>query len=196
MVPAPPTIAVFASERGPGDAERASIMSQVGKYLAGKGARLICITEGAAVPVPLITAARLAGGEVTIVADLAFRAPSALAGVPVERLSDEESRLRRLASLATLFVALPGSLASTAGLYRAWVRAGGGAGGKPVVFFNRHGAFEVMRGMVADVFSHSVRHHDHYVQFADSPEELWSKISWLINEGAAGRSPPLLGRRE
>ena len=56
--------------------------------------------------------------------------------------------------------------------------------------------YQVMRGMVADVFSHSVRHHDHYVQFADSPEDLWSKISWLINEGAAGRSPPLLGRRE
>jgi predicted Rossmann-fold nucleotide-binding protein len=183
----PITIGVFASERGPGDAERASIMSQVGKYLAGKGARLVCITDGGAVPVPLIAAARLAGGPVTIVADLAFRPPSALAGVDVERLSDEESRLRRLASLAGVFVALPGSFSSAAGLFRSWVRAGGGEGDKPVVFFNRNGAFEVIRGFAADVLSPSVRHHDRYIQFADSPEDLWNKISWLLNEGAAAR---------
>ena len=53
-----PTLAVFASDQGPGDPERASIMSQAGALLARRGARIVCLVEGACVPVPLITAAR------------------------------------------------------------------------------------------------------------------------------------------
>ena len=40
-----PTIAVFASDKGPGDAERASIMSQAGTYFARKGARVVCLVK-------------------------------------------------------------------------------------------------------------------------------------------------------
>ena len=50
-----PTLAVFASDQGPGDPERASIMSQAGALLARRGARIVCLVEGNCVPVPLIT---------------------------------------------------------------------------------------------------------------------------------------------
>ena len=53
-----PTIAIFASDKGPGDAERASIMSQAGTYFARRGARIVCLAEGRSVAIPLITSAR------------------------------------------------------------------------------------------------------------------------------------------
>ena len=65
------------------------------------------------------------------------------------------------------------------------MKAGGGAGGKPVVLFNRNRAFEAMRGMATDVLSHGIRRHDRFVQFADSVEDLWTKVPWLHQRGAA-----------
>jgi hypothetical protein len=186
LVARPPTLAVFASDKGPGDPERASIMSQAGTLLARRGARLICLAEGAGLPVPLITSARAAGGDVLILADAEASIPAALANVPLERLAIDEERMARSAALADLFVGLPGSLASAASLYGSWVRSGGGAGGKPVVLLNRNRAFEVMRGMSADVLSHSVKRHDRMVVFTDSIDDLWNKISWALNE--AGHS--------
>ena len=177
-----PTLAVYASDHGPGDPERASIMSQAGSLLARRGARLVCIAEKGSVPVPLITSARAAGGEVLILADADIRVPAALASVPLERVPDVEDRHQRAAALAHLFVGLPGSLATVASLYRSWVRAGGGAGNKPVVLLNRNRAFEVMRGMSADVLSHSVKRHDRMVVFSDSIDDLWSKIAWALGE--------------
>jgi hypothetical protein len=177
-----PTLAVFASDHGPGDPERASIMSQAGSILARRGARIVCLAELEAIAVPLITSARAAGGEVLIIADDELKVPAALADVPIERIAEREARLARIAALATVFVGLPGSLASASSLYSSWVRAGSGAGGKPVVLLNRNRAFEVMRGMAADVLSHSVKRHDRYVVFTDSVDDLWNKVSWALNE--------------
>ena len=182
------TLAVFASERGPGDAERASIMSLVGGLLARHHARVVCLAHGSALPVPLITSARAAGGEVRIIADEAIRLPAALASVSIERIAVDEARLSRVAELADLFVGLPGSLASATDLYKAWVRAGAGSGRKPVVLLNRNRAFDVVRGMYADVISHSVRGHEKLVTFTDNPEDLWNKVA-----AALGRPVPLWG---
>lgn len=182
LLPQRPTLAVFASDLGPGDAERASIMSQAGSILARRGARIICLAEGDALAVPLITSARAAGGEVLIIADEELKVPAALSGVPLERLGGREARLARIAALATVFVGLPGSLASASSLYSSWIRAGGGAAGKPVVLLNRNRAFEVLRGMAADVLSHSLRRHDRYVVFTDSVDDLWNKVSWALGE--------------
>ncbi|HQZ13702.1 MAG TPA: LOG family protein [Devosia sp.] len=179
-----PVLAVFASEQGAGDPERASIMSVAGSLLARRGAKIICLANGPTLPVPLVTSARAAGGEVLIVADETTSIPPALAGVPVERIADEEERLQRVASLAQCFVGLPGSLASASDLYRAWVRAGGGDSRKPVVLLNRNRAFEPVWGMVADVVSHSVKRHDRVVVFTDNVEDIWNKVSWALGEVA------------
>ncbi len=176
-----PALAVFASDKGPGDAERSSIMSQAGTLLARHGARIICLADETLDNIPLITSARAAGGEVLIVADAAFQAPAALAEVPVERIDDPEARVKRVGELAQGFVGLPGSLASAAALYRTWVRAGAGGGGKPVVLLNHHRAFEAMRGMATDILSHSVSHADRVVVFTDNVDDLWNKVAWALN---------------
>jgi predicted Rossmann-fold nucleotide-binding protein len=183
-----PTLAIFASDWGPGDPERADIMSQAGGLIARHGARLVCLSQRRELPAPLITAARAAGGEVLLVCDAEGQLPGALTGVAVERIGDVEERLRRVAALADGFVGLPGSLASVDNLYRCWVRAGGGAANKPVVLLNRNRAFEVMRGMAADVLTHSVKRHDRMVVFTDNVDDLWNKINWALNEArqAAG----------
>ena len=177
-----PTLAVFASDRGPGDPERASIMSLAGSLFARRGARIVSLAEGSTLAVPLITSARTAGGEVLIVADDDIQLPPGLAGVPVDRLREPEARLERVAALAVVFVGLPGSLASASELYKTWVRAGGGASGKPVVLLNRNRAFEVMRGLAADVLSHSVKRQDRMMVFTDNVEDLWNRVAWALGE--------------
>jgi predicted Rossmann-fold nucleotide-binding protein len=179
-----PTLAVFASDQGPGDPERASIMSQAGALLARRGARIVCLVEGNSLPVPLITAARSSGGEVVLVGDGEVALPPALSGLSVEHLAEPAERMVRVAALADAFVGLPGSLASGANLYRAWVAAGAGKSHKPVVLLNRNRAFEVMRGMSQDVLSHSVKQYDRMAVFTDNIEDLWNKVAWALGHPA------------
>lgn len=171
-------LAVFASDKGPGDAERSSIMAQAGNYFARRGAHLVCLAEQDIFPAPLITSARASGGEVQIIADEQSILPGALGGVPVERLADPSARLRRLVELSDALVGLPGSLASATSLFRAWSRTGtSGQASKPVFLLNRNRAFEVIRGFTVDVMQHTVREHDKKVQFSDTVEDLWHRIS-------------------
>ena len=116
--------------------------------------------------------------------DESFAEPNYLAGVTVEHAATAELRLARLATISTLYVALPGSLMSAIALYRTWVRGGGGEGRKPVVFLDHRGAFKVVRGYAADVLSTSIKSHDRYIQFADSVEDIWNRVAWLVDQGA------------
>lgn len=180
--PTSPMLAVFASNKGPGDPERASLMTQTGTYFAKRGARIVCLAENGTIPVPLITAARSAGGAVQIVADATIMLPPALAGVTMEVLAEPAERLARVARLADAFVALPGSLASASSLFGAWAKAKEQGRALPVVMLNRHKAFEVLRGYAADVLSPGLPGYDRAVQFADSIEDLWSRVSRLVAE--------------
>ncbi|HEY4203248.1 MAG TPA: hypothetical protein VGM83_22055 [Devosiaceae bacterium] len=175
-----PTLAVFASQIGPGDPERSSIMSQAGTYFARHGARIACLIDNKSIPVPLITSARAAGGEVILVADPEVPMLPSLRGIEVERLAGLDERMARIAALADCFVGLPGSLASASSLYSTWVLAGGGASGKPVVLYNRNHAFEVLRGYAADILSHSMKRHEQIMQFADSVEDVWGRVARLV----------------
>jgi hypothetical protein len=182
LTSSPPILAVFASDKGPGDPERASIMSQAGTYFARRGASLVVLAENGVIPVPLITAARTAGGQVQIVGDGSIVLPAALRDVTLAVLDHREERLSRIADLASAFVALPGSLASATSLFGAWAAARSRGRELPVVMLNRHRAFEVVRGYAADVLSPGLPGHDKSVQFADTIEDLWSRVSRLLNE--------------
>lgn len=175
-----PIIGVFASDKGPGDPERASLMSQTGTLFARRGAQLLCLWENGVCPMPLMTAARTAGGVVSILADEAVTAPPTLAGVPVRVIENARERHRILAEEAQVLLALPGSLASASSLFGAW--AAGQGKPKPVVMLNRHRAFEVVRGFAGDVLSHSVSGYDRNIQFADTVEDLWHKVNWVLEK--------------
>lgn len=177
-----PVIAVFASDKGPGDPERASIMSQAGSYFAKRGASIVCLAENGIIPVPLITAARTAGGRVQLVADTTIVLPPALSGVTMEVLPDKDERLARVAQLAEAYVALPGSLASSMALFGTWASAKAQGRTTPVVMLNRHKAYEVMRGYAADVLSPGLPGYERAVQFADTIEDLWARLSRLVTE--------------
>ena len=177
---ASPVLAVFASDKGPGDAERASLMSQAGTFFAKRGARIVAIAEKGIIPVPLITAARAAGGSVQIVADTTISMPPALSGVTMEVLATPAERLARIAQLADAFVALPGSLASATALFGTWSSARTSGQLRPLVMLNRHRAFEVLRGYAADVLSPGLPGHERVVQFADSIEDLWNRVSRMV----------------
>jgi predicted Rossmann-fold nucleotide-binding protein len=180
VVTAHPTLVIFASDKGPGDAERSSIMSQAGSYFARKGARIVCLAEKGVIAVPLVTSARAAGGDVLIVADETIVLPPALSGVAMEVIADPAERIARIAALADAFIGLPGSLASASSLFTTWTKAGGKAGGKPLVLLNRNRAFEVLRGYAADVLSHSVRDHEKAMQFTDNIEDMWNRVSRML----------------
>lgn len=171
-------VAIFASDKGPGDPERATLMSEVGRVFARKGARILCLAEQGVIPVPLITAARTAGGMVEVVADSSIVLPLALSEVPITVLPDTAERHAYLAAESVALVALPGSLASVTSLFGAWANGMG----KPVVMLNRHRAFEVIRGFAADVLAASVPNHDHNIQFADTVEDLWGKVMWVSEQ--------------
>lgn len=179
-----PTLAVFASDLGPGDPERASIMSQAGAILARRGMRIVCLAQESGLPVPLITSARTSGGDVLLIGDGAVTLPPALASVPIEQIADPKARLARVAALADGFVGLPGSLQSAANLYGCWVAAGAGPSHKPVILLNRNRAFEVVRGLSADVLSHSVKQFDRMAVFADTVDDLWNKVAWALGHPA------------
>jgi predicted Rossmann-fold nucleotide-binding protein len=175
LVQGGPVVAVFASDKGPGDPERASLMSEVGRVFARRGGSILCLAEGGVIPVPLITAARAAGGSVSVVADTSIVLPAALAEVPITVIADRAERLAYIAANAAVFVALPGSLASATALFRTW--AGGPP--RPVVMLNRHNAFEAVRGFAADVLAVAVPAYDRGLQFADTVEDLWTKAARL-----------------
>ncbi len=168
-----PVVAVFASDQGPGDPERASLMSEFGRVFARKGAALVCLAENGVIPVPLITAARTAGGTVDVLADTSIIMPPALSSVPVSVVPERKERLARLSETASVFVGLPGSLASITALFGTWTNAHG----RPVVLLNRHKAFEVIRGFATDVLAASMSGSDRRIQFADSVDDLWNKVS-------------------
>ena len=175
-----PTLGIFASDRGPGDPERMSLMTQAGTLFARRGARLLCLSEKGATPLPLLTAARTAGGTVSLLADEIPSLPPTMSDISVEVVSDRSARHAQLADASQVLVALPGSLASVTALFGAW--ASTRTKPKPVVMLNRHNAFEVVRGFAGDVLSHAVAGYDRNVQFADSVEDLWNKITWVLEQ--------------
>lgn len=177
-----PVLAIFASDKGPGDPERASIMGQTGSYFARRGASIVVLAENGTIPIPLITAARAAGGAVKIIADETIVLPPALNGVTMEVLGTAAERQARVAELADAFVALPGSLLSATELFGCWSLTRERGQSRPVVMLNRHRSFEVLRGYAADVLAPGLRGYDKAVQFADSVEDLWNRATRMATE--------------
>lgn len=175
-----PTLAVFSAAALPGDAEFTRVLSSAGSLFARNGARLVCLVENGAYCRPLVTAALAAGGVVTLLSDGSLGVDAFDAGVTVELVAEEEARLQHLSDLADAFVGFPAGVASVRALFNTWVLAGGGSGGKPVALLNRNRAYEVLRGYAVDVLAHSLGTSDKLVIFADSVEDLWSRLETVL----------------
>ncbi len=172
-----PTLVVFASDQGPGDAARTSIMSQAGSVLAKNGAKLVCLAENDIVPLSFLTSARAAGGEVELICDAEYALPTSLEDISVCVIAEREARFAALAEMADCFIGLPGSLASVTAHYLTIARLGAKT---PMVFLNQNNAYEIVRGFSADVFVHTFQEAHRKVQFVEHVEEIWPRVEKLL----------------
>ena len=175
-----PVLAVFADATQSGDAEYTRVLSSAGTLFARNGAHLICLVVDGAYCRPLVTSACAAGGAVTLLSDGSLDASLLAEGCTVETIEDEEARFQRLGDMADALVGFPAGLMQVRALFNAWVMAGGGASGKPVALLNRNRAYEVLRGYLVDVVTHSLADSDRLTVFADTVEDLWAKLQHAL----------------
>lgn len=172
-----PTLVVFASDQGPGDAERTSIMSQTGKLLASKGVKLVFLVENGVVPMALLKSAFSRGAEVELICDGECDLPGGLKEVNRRTISEQNARYDALAEMADCFVILPGSLATAISHFQTVKELGAKV---PMVFLNQNKAFEIVRGISADVFVHTFPTAHKNLQFAENVEDIWTKVSKVL----------------
>jgi hypothetical protein len=178
-----PALGIFAAVALPGDAEHPRILSNAGTLFASAGARLVCLAEDGTYCRPLVVAARAARGEVTILSDGSLDSHTFATGCVVEIIPEAETRIQRMSELADALVGFPVGLIGVRAMFNVWATAGGGSSGKPVALLNRNRAFEVLRGYAMDVLSHSLTNTDQLVLFADTIEDLWTKLQRALAKG-------------
>ncbi len=171
------SLVIFASDRGPGDAERTAIMSQAGNLLARNGARIVCLAEDGVFPLALLTTAHLAGADIELVCDRETELPPVLGDIEKTIIENGKARYETLAEKADCLVGLPGSLASVSSLFLTIAEL---ETVRPMVFLNRNRAYEIIRGFSSDVFFHSFQKAHRNVQFVETVEEIWPRVQRLI----------------
>jgi len=172
------TVVVFASDQGPGDAERTAIMSQTGNLLAKQKARIICLAQNNLFPLPLLTSAHLAGADIELICDKEIDLPVALKDIDKTIIEDAAERHKALAQVADCFIGLPGSLASATSFFLTIADL---SASKPMVFLNKNRAYEIVRGICVDVFAHSFHKAYRNIQFVETVDEIWPKVEKLTS---------------
>ena len=173
-----PTLVIFASDQGPGDAERTSIMSQTGSLLAKHDVKLVCLSENGIMPLALLKSACTKGAQIELVCDAECELPKALQNITKRVIADRHDRLIELAKIADCFVILPGSLATATSHFLTIKELGAKV---PMVFLNQNKAFEIVRGFSADVFVHTFPTAHKNLQFAEDVDDIWVKVSKALS---------------
>lgn len=167
------TVAVFADT---GVSPHQVQYRQAGSAIARKGARVVCVAHNGDWPRAVVDSALAEGGSVAVVTSAALpgRVPRG-----VEVISAESGRQagETAAQMSDAIIGLPGNIDVVAMLYAAWVDAGGAQSGKPVALLNHRKSFEIVKGFVSDVAHHGRGNTDKLVQFADTIDDLWSKLT-------------------
>jgi hypothetical protein len=176
------TLAVFASEKGPGDGDRSDTMSQAGSFFAKKGARIICSVSRESMSLPLVKSAAASGGDVLLLALPDFKLPKALKDIAIEHLPTDEAIRARVHELADAYIGLPGSLASTMRMFETWSAQGGN---KPVALLNRNKAFEVVRGFGVDILAQGKNNWERDLLVTDNIEDLWHRLPRMLPKAGA-----------
>lgn len=171
------TVAVFADC---GQTGHGALYRKAGEALAERGIAIAVVGVTEHYPADLVAAALAKGGEVTLTcadADRPGTLPKKLKVVPA---NDARDAGRLAAQSAGALIGLPGEIAASAALYRAWADVGGNASGKPVGLLNRKRAFEIVRGFVSDVANPGLGTTDRLVVFAESVDDLIGKLRRLV----------------
>ncbi len=172
------TLVIFASDQGPGDAERTPIMSQTGKLLASKDVKLVFLVENGVVPMAILKSSFSRGAEVELICDGGCDLPGGLKEVNQRTISDQSARYAALAEMADCFVILPGSLDTAISHFQTIKELGAKI---PMVFLNQNKAFEIVRGFSNDVFAHTFPTAHKNLQFAEDVDDIWAKVSKVLS---------------
>lgn len=171
------TLAVFASEKGPGNAARASVMSQAGTFLAKKGVRILCPAGAGGVNVPFVKSARAAGGEVLVVASEDFVTTAGLNDVPIKRFEGPVQVQTYLQQVADAYLGLPGSLNSVTSFFSTWESD---PDQTPIALLNHDQAYEIVRGFAVDILVHSKQNWERRMQISDNMDDLWHRLTKML----------------
>lgn len=171
------SVAVFADC---GVTPHQAIYRQAGASVAKHGARLICVARRGEWPRAIVDSAFAAGGEVTVMCGPDIAVPNMPNGVAVQRFADDATAAKSAVEASRAIIGLPAGIDTVGMLYSAWTAAGGPVAQRPLGLLNRNRAYEIVKGFVADVASTGRGNVDAFIQFSDSFEDLWSRLTRLV----------------
>ncbi|SDG38371.1 hypothetical protein [Pelagibacterium luteolum] len=157
-----------------------AIYRQAGASVAKHGARLICVARKGEWPRAIIDSAFAQGGAITVMCGPESAGLNVPQGVVLERYEDEASAARAAVEAARAVIGLPAGIDTVGMLYGAWREAGGAQSQRPLGLLNRDRAYEVVRGFVGDIAAAGRGNVDAVIQFSDSFEDLWTRLTRLV----------------
>lgn len=170
-------VAVFADC---GVTTHQAVYRQAGASIARHGAHLHCLARNGQWPRALIDSALADGGRVSVTAVSPADRLSLPQGVTVISESTEQQAAARIVQAGQVVIGLPGGIDTVGMLYAAWTAAGGAESGRPVGLLNHNRAYEIVRGFTADVASVGRGNVDTLIQFADTFDDLWNRLTRLV----------------
>jgi hypothetical protein len=153
---------------------------QAGASVARHGARLICVARNGQWPQALIDSAFAAGGAITVFTGPGEANLGLPHGIVLERCETDQDAAVSAVRQSQAIIGLAGGIDTAAALYAAWTGAGGANSQRPVGLLNRDRAYEVVRGFVGDIAANGRGGVDGLIQFSDSFEDLWNRLTRLV----------------
>jgi hypothetical protein len=144
-----------------------------GRYLAGRGARLVADGVEGEIAAALVAGAAHAGGQVRIAVPFGESPPTYPAPVQVIELKSAEHPPTWIGAHVDAVWALPPRVADLERYFEVWTAAVR----RPVLCVAEAGEFRLLRGIVEEIAPPGSRRRAHRLLFASSPEEGWTLLS-------------------
>ena len=170
------TVAVFA------DCDMTShqaLYRKAGTIIAKNGGHLCCVARDGQWPRALVDSALAAGGRVTVFSAHQGGTLGVPQGVSVQLAQTAHEAGVLAVGHAQAVIGLPAGIETAAALYRAWSQAGNTTDRRPVGLLNHAKAYEIVRGFMADVASVGRGNVDTMIQFSETFEDLWNRLTRL-----------------
>ncbi len=169
----PLTLACLVPEGRAARTAEVSFAHANGRYLAGRGARLVADGVEGEIAAALVAGAAHADGEVRIAVPFGTPPPSYPAPVQVIALKSSEHPPAWIGAHVDAVWALPPRIADLERYFEVWTAAVR----RPVVCVAEAGEFRLLRGIVEEIAPTGSRRRAHRLLFASSPAEGWTLLS-------------------